>query len=172
MEAWIGLGSNLGKPDCQVTTAIERLSVTPGIEVNRCSSYYQTAPWGMPDQDDFINAVVVLDTRFQPHELLRVLLDIELEMGRERSADQWGPRCIDLDLLTYDDVVLNTQDLNLPHPRMHLRAFVLCPVLELDPDFVIPGIGSAAACLSSLEPQAVECIGPAGWSPRRTGSSE
>jgi 2-amino-4-hydroxy-6-hydroxymethyldihydropteridine diphosphokinase len=161
MEAWIGLGSNLGKPATQLRAAIQKLEQTEGIELKRCSGFYRTAPWGNEDQDDFLNAVVVLDTTFQPHDLLKALLDIEQQMGRERSGEKWGPRCIDLDLLTYEDLLLKTTDLELPHPRMHLRAFVLQPLLELDPDFSIPGVGPAAACLSSLKQQQVEYIGSA-----------
>ena len=161
MEAWIGLGSNLGKPDALLKTAICHLEQTEGIELKRCSGFYRTAPWGNKDQDDFLNAVVVIDTTLQPRDLLKTLLHIEKQMGRERSGEKWGPRCIDLDLLTYEDLLLKSPELELPHPRMQLRAFVLQPVLELDPDFFIPGIGSAAACLSSLEPQQVEYIGSA-----------
>jgi len=80
-------------------------------------------------------------------------------MGRDRSVGRWGPRCIDLDLLTYDDLVMKSSSLELPHPRMHLRAFVLCPVLELDPDFVITGKRSAKECLLGLADQEIEYIG-------------
>lgn len=165
MDAWIGLGSNTGKPEKQLTAAIQCLDRIHDITLKRCSSYYRTAPWGVEEQEDFVNAVLVVDSQLQPHDLLRVLLDIEGEMGRERGANRWGPRCIDLDLLTYNDLVMKSPGLELPHPRMHLRAFVLRPVLELDPDFVIPGMGPAASYFSSLEPQGVEYLGPAGWSP-------
>jgi 2-amino-4-hydroxy-6-hydroxymethyldihydropteridine diphosphokinase len=161
MEAWIGLGSNLGQPEARLGEAISRLKETEGIQLKRCSGFYRTAPWGNVEQDDFINAVAVLDTTLQPLDLLTALLNIENQMGRTRSADRWGPRCIDLDLLTYEDLQLKSPELELPHPRMQLRAFVLQPVLELDPDFSIPGIGPAAACLASLEPQQLEYIGSA-----------
>ena len=161
MEAWIGLGSNLGKPRARLREALSMLDQAKGIELKRCSGFYRSAPWGNEDQDDFINAVTVLDTTLQPGTLLNVLLDMEQQMGRERSADRWGPRCIDLDLLTYEDLQLESPGLQLPHPRMQLRAFVLQPILELDPDFVIPGVGPAKTCLSELEPQHVEYIGSA-----------
>jgi 2-amino-4-hydroxy-6-hydroxymethyldihydropteridine diphosphokinase len=161
MEAWIGLGSNLGFPRAHLREAIHSLEEIEGIELSRCSGFYRTAPWGHEDQDEFINVVAVLDTILQPLDLLTALLDIEDQMGRARSSERWGPRCIDLDLLTYEDLQLKSPDLELPHPRMHLRAFVLQPVLELDPDFAIPGIGPAAESLASLEPQPVEYIGPA-----------
>ena len=100
-----------------------------------------------------------LKPNFNPVNLLDVLLQIEQRMGRDRSVDRWGPRCIDLDLLTYDDLVMKSPGLEIPHPRMHLRAFVLLPVLELDPDFIIAGKRSAKECLSSLDDQGIEYIG-------------
>jgi 2-amino-4-hydroxy-6-hydroxymethyldihydropteridine diphosphokinase len=161
MEAWIGLGSNLGEPDARLREAIRRLKDTDSIELKRCSAFYRTAPWGKEEQDQFLNAVLVIDTALQPQQLLRTLLDVEQQMGRKRSGERWGPRSIDLDLLTYEDLVLKSTGLELPHPRMQLRAFVLHPLLELDPDFYIPGIGPAQACLAGLESQAVERLGPA-----------
>jgi 2-amino-4-hydroxy-6-hydroxymethyldihydropteridine diphosphokinase len=161
MEAWIGLGSNLGKPEARLTAALENLGRTEGIEVKRCSGFYRSAPWGFEDQNDFVNAVAVVETTLPPRELMKSLLDIEQQLGRERSEVRWGPRCIDLDLLTYEDLQLESPGLQLPHPRMQLRAFVLQPILELDPDFLIPGVGPAETCLSELEPQHVEYIGSA-----------
>ncbi len=159
MVAWISLGSNLGNPGAQLAKALAQLENTAGIVLRKVSGFYRTAPWGKPDQDDFVNAVAMLETGLQPGELLDVLLQIEQQMGRDRSAGRWGPRCIDLDLLTYDDLVMKSPNLELPHPRMHLRAFVLRPVLELDPGFVIAGKRSAKACLSALDDQNVEYIG-------------
>ena len=124
MTAWIGLGSNLGKPTHQLMTAIDKLASIPRASLMRCSGFYRSAAWGIEDQNDFVNAVVVLETEFSPQELLRTLLQIELDMGRERLAERWGPRCIDLDILTYNDLLLHSPELELPHPRMHLRAFV------------------------------------------------
>ena len=161
MEAWIGLGSNLGNPEAHLREAIFRLDQNESIELKRCSGLYHSSPWGNEDQDDFLNAVVIVETTLQPLELLKTLLVIEDRMGRVRDRERWGPRCIDLHLLTYEDSQLKSQELEIPHPRMHLRAFVLQPLLELDPDFSIPGIGPAAACLSGLEPQQVEYIGSA-----------
>lgn len=160
MEAWIGLGSNLGNPATQLRTAIQKIDLTEGVQLKRCSGFYRTAPWGHEDQDDFLNAVAIVDTMLQPIELLRALWTIEEQMGRRRSGERWSPRVIDLDLLTYEDLQLKSPELELPHPRMQMRAFVLQPVLELDPDFYIPGIGPAEVCLSGLEPQRVEYIEP------------
>ena len=159
MDAWIGLGSNLGNPRGQLKEALLQLGGTPGIELRKISGFYRSAPWGKLDQDDFFNAVAMVKTELQPGELLEVLLQIEQQMGRDRSAGRWGPRCIDLDLLTYDDLVMKSPGLELPHPRMHLRAFVLRPVLELDPDFMITGKRSAKECLSGLDDQEIEYIG-------------
>ena len=161
MTAWIGLGSNLEEPATQLCAALYRLQETDGIEVVRTSGFYRTAPWGKVDQAAFINAVTVIETTLEPKPLLNILLSIELAMGRERTGDRWGPRCIDLDLLTYNERELESPDLELPHPRMHLRAFVLTPVLELDPDFRIPGLGSAQSQLKLLENQDVQRLGAA-----------
>jgi 2-amino-4-hydroxy-6-hydroxymethyldihydropteridine diphosphokinase len=161
VEAWIGLGSNLGDPASLVIAAMEQLSGIEKSVLTRCSGLYRSAPWGGLEQDDFFNAVAVLDTTLSPHHLLRELQLIENHMGRKRSGLRWGPRCIDLDLLTYNDEVIHSPELELPHPRMHLRAFVLCPILELDPDFYIPGKGRAANCLAALEPvQEISYSGP------------
>ena len=159
MDAWIGLGSNLGNPGAQLRKALLHLEDTAGIELRKISGFYRTAPWGKLDQDDFLNAVANIETELQPGELLDVLLQIEQLMGRDRSAGRWGPRRIDLDLLTYDDLVMKSPGLEIPHPRMHLRAFVLRPVLELDPDFIIAGKQSAKECLSALDDQDIEYIG-------------
>ncbi len=159
MDAWIGLGSNLENPGTQLKAALLQLENTPGIVLRKISGFYRSSPWGKLDQDDFLNAVAMIETELQPGELLDVLLQIEQQMGRDRSAGRWGPRCIDLDLLSYDDLVIKSPGLELPHPRMHLRAFVLRPVLELDADFVIAGKRSAKECLSGLDDQDVEYIG-------------
>ncbi|MCH7508169.1 MAG: 2-amino-4-hydroxy-6-hydroxymethyldihydropteridine diphosphokinase [Proteobacteria bacterium] len=159
MDAWIGLGSNLGNPGVQLQEALAQLEHTAGIELRKISGFYRTAPWGKLDQDDFLNAVAVVETELQAGELLDVLLQIEQQMGRDRSTGRWGPRCIDLDLLSYDDLVMKSPRLEIPHPRMHLRAFVLRPLLELDPDFMIAGKRSAKECLSALDDQDIEYIG-------------
>ena len=159
MDAWIGLGSNLGNRGAQLKAALRHLEDTPGIELRKKSGIYRSAPWGKLDQDDFLNAVALLETELQADELLEVLIQIENRMGRDRSVENWGPRCIDLDLLVYDDLVTKSRSLELPHPRMHLRAFVLRPVLELDPDFVIAGIQSAKECLDGLDEQEIEYVG-------------
>jgi len=161
MRAWISLGSNQENPIVQLCLALHQMSRARGIEIIRTSGFYRTAPWGKTDQPAFVNAVTIVETGLEPSDLLNELLKIEHQMGRQRSGDRWGPRCIDLDLLTYNEHRLASADLELPHPRMHLRAFVLKPILELDSDFVIPGIGPAATRLDALEDQGVEWLGAA-----------
>lgn len=160
MSAWIGLGGNHQESASLMRRAVSLLEKHNEISVLRISGMYQSAPWGVAAQADFINAVAELNTSLQPEELLRVLQDIENRLGRERSGPRWGPRCIDLDLLTYQDLMMNTGPLQLPHPRMHLRAFVLVPILELEPGFLIPGIGEARVELEKLGRQEIESVQP------------
>jgi 2-amino-4-hydroxy-6-hydroxymethyldihydropteridine diphosphokinase len=130
------------------------------ISVLRMSGTYRSPPWGVGGQADFVNAVAELDTSLQAADLLAVLLETENRLGRDRTGPRWGPRCIDLDLLTYQDLMMNSQPLELPHPRMHLRAFVLVPLLELEPGFLIPGIGEASCELEKLGRQEIESVRP------------
>jgi 2-amino-4-hydroxy-6-hydroxymethyldihydropteridine diphosphokinase len=152
MQAWIGLGGNREDSGDLMGRALSRLSAEPDVRVLRRSRLYRSAPWGRTDQPDFVNAVAELETALQPEPLLHLLLETERQLGRDRSGPRWGPRCIDLDLLTYEGLRLQSDELVLPHPRMPLRAFVLVPLLELDPDFVIPGVGPAADCLRRIDP--------------------
>lgn len=155
---FIGLGSNLGDGPALIREALAQLDSRPGIRVLRVSSLYRTAPWGRTDQPDFTNAVAELETGIGPADLLQELLDCEAALGRTRESGRWGPRRIDLDLLCFDDRCVVGSDLVLPHPRMHERAFVLAPLLDLEPDFVIPGVGAASERLAALGPQQVERI--------------
>jgi 2-amino-4-hydroxy-6-hydroxymethyldihydropteridine diphosphokinase len=156
---YIGLGSNLGDGSALIRSAVALLGSGPGIRILRVSSLYRSAPWGLRDQPDFTNAVAELTTELEPEDLLRALLECERRLGRVRSAERWGPRSIDIDLLAYGDRQTHTPSLELPHPRMAERAFVLIPLLELAPDYAIPGIGPANACLERLAGQKVERIG-------------
>jgi 2-amino-4-hydroxy-6-hydroxymethyldihydropteridine diphosphokinase len=158
MRAWIGLGSNIGDGTRRLEAALSLLAARSGVTLVRQSGFYLTAAWGEEKQGDFTNAAAEVETDLQPLELLQELLAIELQLGRQRSGKRWGPRCIDLDLLACDDLVLHLPALQLPHPRMHLRAFVLRPLLELDPGYVIPGLGPAEAFLKELGEQRVERI--------------
>ena len=151
MKAWLGLGSNLQRPVAQIKRALASLESATGIEILRTSSLYRTPPWGDERQDDFINAVVQVETVLEPMPLLRILQSIENDMGRRRSGNRWGPRLIDIDLLLYADRQIQSEELELPHPRMHQRAFVLVPLCELDGSVTIPGQGVAEELLRRLD---------------------
>ena len=151
MKAWLGLGSNLQQPVSQLKDALGRLGQVEGIEILKASSLYRTPPWGDDQQDDFINAVVLIETNLGPIPLLHVLQSIENKMGRQRSGRRWGPRLIDIDLLLYGDQQFKSEELELPHPRMHERAFVLLPLCELDKTVAIPGHGLAHELLQQLD---------------------
>jgi 2-amino-4-hydroxy-6-hydroxymethyldihydropteridine diphosphokinase len=160
MQAWIGLGGNREDSGELVRQSLALLAAAPGISVVRGSRQFRSAAWGLTEQADFVNAVAQLATDLQPLPLLDQLLAIETRLGRERDGERWGPRCIDLDLLTYEDVRLDSTELILPHPSMHLRAFVLVPLLELEPGFVIPGVGPALSCLQDIDPRERAAVQP------------
>ena len=153
--AFVGIGSNLEDPARQVKQACVELDSLAATRLVRASSLYRTAPMGYGAQPDFVNAVAQLETALLPEELLAELLAIEARHGRRRSFAN-APRTLDLDLLLYGEVQLRTAKLELPHPRMHERAFVLVPLVEIAPETVIPGLGSARARLERLGDQAVE----------------
>jgi len=134
--AYIALGSNLQDPIKQVTRAFEAIAKLEGTQLLARSSLYQTAPVGYDNQPDFINAVAKIETLLPPLELLRQLLALEASFGRERPFPN-APRILDLDLLLYGDVRMQTSELTLPHPRMHERGFVLLPLAEIAPDLVL-----------------------------------
>lgn len=141
-KVFVGLGSNLADPQMQVSQAMRELDALPQTRVVRRSSLYRSAPVGYLDQPDFINAVVQLQTGLSPRTLLDELLALELRCGRTREFVN-APRTLDLDVLLYDDMRHHEHGLTIPHPQMHLRAFVLQPLLEIAPECVIPGIGTA-----------------------------
>ena len=151
MEAWLGLGSNLQQPVTRLRDALARLATADGVKILKTSSLYRTPPWGDENQDDFINAVALIETSLDAISLLRVLQSIENAMGRQRSGRRWGPRLIDIDLLLYGDQRYQSEQLELPHPRMHERAFVLKPLFELDETVRIPGQGAARELLKKLD---------------------
>ena len=152
--AYVALGANLGDPRATVLAAFAALANLPESRVARCSSLYRTAPVGILDQPDFVNAVAVLETSLTADALLDALLDIEARFGRIRR-ERNGPRTLDLDLLLYDDIELDLPHLTLPHPRLHLRAFVLLPLAEVAPDLAIPRRGSLAAWLPAVANQGI-----------------
>lgn len=153
-RAFIALGANLGDPASVVRSALATLAKLPATRLVAASSLYRTAPVGLVNQPDFINAVACVDTTLAAPELLTALFSIEADFGRIRQQKN-GPRRLDLDLLLYDDLLLETSELVLPHPRLHLRAFVLAPLAEIAPDLAIPGRGSVAAWLPAVAHQAI-----------------
>jgi len=146
MKAYIGLGSNLGDREANLRQALEHLAQTPETAVVRASSLYDTEPVGVEDQPHFLNAVAQLETQLAPRQLLWNLMLIERRLGRVRSQ-RWGPRTLDLDLLMVDDLVLDEEDLELPHPEMTKRSFVLVPMVELEPLLVHPVTGETMLAL-------------------------
>jgi 2-amino-4-hydroxy-6-hydroxymethyldihydropteridine diphosphokinase len=156
-RAFVGLGANIGEPRKQLQAALQDLGALPQTRVTARSGFYRSAPVGHLDQPEFLNAVAELDTGLAPEPLLESLQAIEKRHGRERSFAN-APRTLDLDLLLYGDQVLATPPLTLPHPRMHERAFVLQPLLELDSEILIPGKGKASALLSGCGSQKIERI--------------
>lgn len=134
---FVALGSNLGDPLDQVTRAIAELDGLDAIDVIAVSSWYQSTAVGPGSQPDYINGVVKIETNLSPFELLRTLQRIEAGHDRKREV-HWGPRTLDLDLLLYQDLSINTDDLTVPHPRMTQRNFVLYPLFEIAPDLRLP----------------------------------
>ena len=157
--AYVALGANLVDPAAQVGAAIAVLARLPQSRLLRASSLYRTAPIGIHRQPDFINAVAALETTLAPLALLDALFAVEGQFGRRRDFHH-APRTLDLDLLLYDAQMMASTRLCLPHPRMHLRAFVIAPLLEIAPDCRIPGRGTAAAWLPAVSMQLIERLPP------------
>lgn len=154
-EAFVGLGANLENPLQQVRRAISELGAIENTRLLAASSLYRSAPVGYADQPDFINAVARLQTGLSPRELLDALHVIENRHGRRRSVRN-APRTLDLDLLLYGMLVVQGEDLTLPHPRMHERAFVLLPLVEIAPDTSVPGHARASQLLALVDRSGVE----------------
>jgi len=148
--AFVGIGSNLGDREAQLTRAVELLSAEDDIEVSAVSQIRETEPVGPVEQGPFLNGAVRLETGLGPRALLDRLLDIEQRLGRVRR-ERFGPRTIDLDLLLYGDVVVDEPGLTVPHPRLTERRFALEPLSDLDPGLTIPGSGPISALLAELQ---------------------
>ncbi|MGR5148668.1 2-amino-4-hydroxy-6-hydroxymethyldihydropteridine diphosphokinase [Photobacterium alginatilyticum] len=138
IRAYIAIGSNLGDPVTQAKKAIAALKEVPEIQVVAESSLYSSTPMGPQDQPDYINAVVAIDTTLPPLGLLDRTQAIELEHGRVRKTERWGPRTLDLDIILYGDLVHNCERLTVPHYGMKVREFVLYPLAEIAPDLILP----------------------------------
>jgi 2-amino-4-hydroxy-6-hydroxymethyldihydropteridine diphosphokinase len=153
--AYIALGANLDRPKRQVETALKELSRLADSRLTRASGLYLSRAVGHPDQPDYVNAVARLRTALDPCALLDALLAIEHRHGRERTFKN-APRTLDLDILLYDDLTIDHPGLHVPHPRMHERAFVLMPLLEIAPDCVIPKRGACRDLLAGLDTRGVQ----------------
>ncbi len=151
-RVFVGLGGNLGEVETTLMEALFALDEIPQTTLRRQSSTYRTPAWGNTDQADFLNCVAELQTRLTPGTLLQKLLEIEERFGRIRQQDErWQPRTLDLDILLFGDEVIHEAHLDIPHPHMHERAFVLVPLAELVNDLEIPGQGSLKDCLAKLD---------------------
>jgi 2-amino-4-hydroxy-6-hydroxymethyldihydropteridine diphosphokinase len=158
VQAFVGLGANLGDPQAQVYGAIESLGKLPRTRLLASSSLYRSAPVAVAPQPDFVNAVAKVETGLSARELLEGLLTLEARAGRERPAPG-APRTLDLDLLLYGDRVIEEPGLIVPHPRMHERAFVLLPLAEIDSEISIPRKGSVRTLLAACRGQQVQKTG-------------
>ena len=136
-KAYIGLGSNLNDREVMLTTATEKLDNSSNVNVIKRSTSHETKPVGGPSQPDFLNAALEIETSLQPEELLARLQEIENDLGRERKI-KWGPRTIDMDILLCGNSIINNVDLQIPHPLMHMRRFVLVPLSEIAPHIKHP----------------------------------
>ncbi len=145
---YIGLGSNLAEPMSQIKSARAAINRLAYIHERAFSNLYHSPPMGPPDQPDYINAVMAVVTRLTPPELLRSLQRLELHHGRERKAERWGARTLDLDILVFGDQIINLPDLVVPHVGLAERAFVLYPLNEIAPSLLIPGKGDIASLLA------------------------
>ena len=150
-RAYIGLGANLGPREVTLLRAADLLAADPGIEVLEISQLRETEPVGDVEQPSFLNGAVAVETTLSPRELLNVLLRVERELGRVRDGERWGPRTIDLDLLLYGDEIVDEDGLRVPHPRLHERRFALEPLVDLEPELEIPGLGRVSDTLTGLD---------------------
>lgn len=155
---YLGLGSNLQQPAQQIHRALREIDELPGVSLVRISSLYASAPIGNPNQPTFMNAVAQIETTLSPQSLMQRLLQLEASHQRVR-AEKNGPRTLDLDILLFNDWHIQEPQLTLPHPRLHERAFVLLPLLELAPEIDVPGLGRLDAWLPKVADQSIRKIG-------------
>jgi 2-amino-4-hydroxy-6-hydroxymethyldihydropteridine diphosphokinase len=159
-EALLAFGANMGDARATLDRAVARLCDGRDIRLLARSSDYRTPPWGVVDQPPFVNLCIAIETELLPRALLQRGLAVEAAFGRDRAREQrWGPRPLDIDLLTYDNLALDEPGLTLPHPRLLQRAFVLVPLHEIRPGLVVAGTAIADA-LASLDVHGIERLGP------------
>jgi 2-amino-4-hydroxy-6-hydroxymethyldihydropteridine diphosphokinase len=151
IRSYIAIGSNLGDPISQAMSAIKALKQIPAITVVAESSLYSSTPMGPQNQPDYINAVVAIDTTLTPLELLNATQAIELEHGRVRKDERWGPRTLDLDILLYGDLEHHCERLTVPHYGMKVREFVLYPLAEIIPDLILPDNTALSQLLTQVD---------------------
>lgn len=156
--AYIAIGSNLASPLEQVNAAVQALGDIPQSRVVALSSFYRTPPLGPQDQPDYLNAAIALKTALSAEALLDNTQRIELQQGRERKEERWGPRTLDLDIMLFGDAVINTERLTVPHYDMKRRGFMLWPLFEIAPDLIFPDGESLSALLAQLNAEK-----PARW---------
>ena len=150
-RAYVGLGANLGDREQMLGLALERLAAEPSIELVAASTLRETEPEDFLDQPCFLNGAAAVETDLSPRQLLARLQLIECELGRRRAGPRFGPRVIDLDLLLYGSETVNEPELEIPHPRLHLRRFALEPLVELDAELEVPGKGPVSVLLAGLD---------------------
>ena len=148
--AYIGLGANLGQPAAQLRAALAELNALADVHVEAVSRFYRSAPMGPAEQPDYCNAVCRVRTSREPQALLAAMIAIEQVAGRVRDGQRWGPRSLDLDLLHVAGVESRAPGLNLPHPGIAQRNFVLVPLAEIEPDLQIPGLGAVSALAGAI----------------------
>jgi 2-amino-4-hydroxy-6-hydroxymethyldihydropteridine diphosphokinase len=158
---YIGIGSNLGDKRDNCLKAIDRINELPGCRVMAQSGFYLTEPVGVKGQDWYLNCVIALSTDMSAQNLLKRLLAIEADMGRERKG-RWDPRLIDLDILLFGNEVIDEKGLQVPHPLMHLRRFVLVPMVFLAPDLIHPVLGKTMVELLSISSEEAQSVIPLG----------
>jgi 2-amino-4-hydroxy-6-hydroxymethyldihydropteridine diphosphokinase len=158
--AAIGLGGNIGNPRKTMARALKLLDAREDVGIRMVSRLYRTPPWGKTDQEWFHNACALVETSLDPHELLQVCLDIEVQLDRIRT-DRWGPRTIDLDVLLHGDFLSSQADLTVPHPRMTERAFVMVPLADIAPKAVI-NLQSVADWASEVDSEGIEALSRSG----------
>ncbi|WP_017916970.1 2-amino-4-hydroxy-6-hydroxymethyldihydropteridine diphosphokinase [Xanthomonas sacchari] len=160
VQACIGLGGNLGDAQATLRAALAALDTLPQTRLLRASQLYRSPAWGREDQPDFINAAALVTTTLPAPDLLQALLDLEHRHGRQRlPGERWGPRTLDLDLLLYAEAVIDLPGLQVPHPFLHQRAFVLLPLAEIAADAVIPGHGTVRDARDRIETGGIVPIG-------------